>query len=275
MESMEGTIPSMGDVDKLPTKLSPSRASDFQTCPKQFYFKTIEKLPTFNTVENTRGSIAHDALENLFRLPKQERTVAKALEYVEPAWDAMKVGDSYKDLVEPGSPEEGELLNYAREMVSNYFHLEDPTRFDPVGIEEWVNANLGPVRIHGKIDRRDEVDGRIYISDYKTGRLPNPRYISKTFFAMRVYAWAISKMYGQAPYELRLIYLKSTDPDKAIFRERVTQASLMRTEEELHLIWRAIRSAALAQDWPAKPSKLCDWCSFKSICPAFNDGGDG
>src|SRR5690606_37228293 len=60
----------------VPTSLSPSRVSAFTTCPMQFRFASIEKLPESPGVATTRGSIVHRALELLFVRPAAERTPA-------------------------------------------------------------------------------------------------------------------------------------------------------------------------------------------------------
>ena len=58
----------------VPMSLSPSRVSSFTTCPMQFRFSSIEKLPEPPGVATTRGTIVHRALELLFVRPAAERT---------------------------------------------------------------------------------------------------------------------------------------------------------------------------------------------------------
>ena len=167
----ETTPEPVSDLDKLPKKLSPSRAKMFENCPKSFYFRTIKKLPTKNTVANTRGTLAHEALEEIFKLPREERTPEKAHEFVEPAWRKIENRDSYKDMVEPGSDEEKEMLEYAKQMVTNAFKIENIRGFDAGALEYHAEADINGLTLHGYIDRLDEapVNGepRAYISDYK------------------------------------------------------------------------------------------------------------
>lgn len=159
------------DLDRLPKRLSPSRANDFVNCPKAFYYKTIERRPTRNTVVNTRGTLAHDALEELFQLPREERTVPRAQSFVEPAWEKIRNRDSYKNMVEPGSREEQEMFEYAREMVANYFKIENPQAFDAGRLEYHAQADLGDLTIRGYIDRLDKVpvngEEKYFVTDYK------------------------------------------------------------------------------------------------------------
>ena len=55
--------------------LSPSRASQFKTCPKQFKFSNVDKLKEPTNEVQAKGTTVHQALEDLFDLPKEERNV--------------------------------------------------------------------------------------------------------------------------------------------------------------------------------------------------------
>ena len=56
--------------------LSPSRASDFKTCPQLYKFKAIDKIETEPTVHQARGTTAHLALERTsVSLPRSEHPI--------------------------------------------------------------------------------------------------------------------------------------------------------------------------------------------------------
>ena len=55
----------------FPASLSPSRASDFTTCPLLFRFRSIDRLPEEPSAAAVRGTLVHRALETLFDLPAQ------------------------------------------------------------------------------------------------------------------------------------------------------------------------------------------------------------
>ena len=54
--------------------LSPSRASDFLSCPLLFRFRTVDRLPEPPSVDAMRGTVVHQVLEDLFDVPAPERT---------------------------------------------------------------------------------------------------------------------------------------------------------------------------------------------------------
>jgi len=54
--------------------LSPSRASQFKTCPKQFKFSNVDKIKEPTNLVQAKGTTVHQALEDLYSLPSEERT---------------------------------------------------------------------------------------------------------------------------------------------------------------------------------------------------------
>ena len=51
---------------------------------------------------------------------------------------------------------------------------------------------------------------------------------------------------------------------------KLREGDLKEAREELLSLWKGIVEAWEKDAFPAKPGKLCEWCSFKTICPAWN-----
>ena len=68
-----------------PLALSPSRAADFKQCPLLYRYRAIDRFPETPTQAQTRGTVVHAALENLFDLPAELRTRESAEFLVEGA----------------------------------------------------------------------------------------------------------------------------------------------------------------------------------------------
>src|SRR5579859_5836291 len=62
-----------------PVSLSPSRASDFMTCPLLYRLRVIDRLPEPPSPAATRGTLIHSVLERLFDHPAADRTPERAL----------------------------------------------------------------------------------------------------------------------------------------------------------------------------------------------------
>src|SRR3954453_21710876 len=69
--------------------LSPSRASDFMTCPLLYRFRVIDRIPERPSAAAARGTLVHAVLERLFDMPAGARTPAAALELLGPEWERL------------------------------------------------------------------------------------------------------------------------------------------------------------------------------------------
>ena len=170
------------------------------------------------------------------------------------------------------------LLDTASLKVSSWFTMENPQKFDPFDREKYVFSKLKKVTVHGFIDRVDKIESSKgtfwYISDFKTGKMPSKRFEDDAFFQLEVYALCLKSMLNVTAKELRLIYVSANNPSGVLTR-KVTPSLLSQTERKLNSIWDSISSCASNKAWPAKAQVLCDWCPFKSVCPAHVKGLEG
>lgn len=249
--------------------LSPSRASDFKQCPLLYRFRAIDRLPEPPSAAQLRGSVVHAALEQLYALPPAERGPESAAALVAPAWE--KVLAEQPSLATDVDPDlRTELLEQARRLLSGYYRLEDPTRFDPQCCEQRVEVELADgTLLRGFVDRIDVApSGEVRVVDYKTGKAPpQARALAefKAMFQMKFYAVALMRSRGVIPARLRLLYLADTQ----VLDYTPDTEELLRFEKTLMAIWRAIQSAGETGDFRPSPSRLCDWCVHHARCPAF------
>lgn len=94
------------DTEDDGPSLSPSRATDFMTCPLLYRFRTIDRLPEPPTAATARGTIVHSVLEQLFDLPSAERTPERAREMLEPTWAEMLAAEPEVAELFPDDPHE-------------------------------------------------------------------------------------------------------------------------------------------------------------------------
>jgi putative RecB family exonuclease len=250
----------------FPASLSPSRASDFMTCPLLFRFRSIDRLPEEPSAAAVRGTLVHRALETLYDLPAGERTPEAAAELVHHAFAELERDDpASADTMRP-EPGAAPDLDVSA-LLTTYFSLEDPRRLEPHARELGVSAQLVETfEVRGFIDRVDRTaDGRIRIVDYKTGRSPGPAFESKAMFQMRFYALVWWRMTGAVPTLLQLMYLGNGE----VLRYEPTADDLLSTERKILALRDAIAQAADAGEFAATPSRLCDWCSHRALCPAW------
>lgn len=264
------------------TALSPSRASDFLTCPLLFRFRAIDKLPERPSPAAVRGTLVHAVLEDLYDLPAAERTVDAAQAMLLPTWQKLVAEDPRLALAldpnadfplavgaEATHPTEAELakwLTTAEPLIETYFDLENPQRLEPDARELRIEVQLeGGPPLRGIIDRVDVApDARIRVVDYKTGRSPGHGFEQKSLFQMRFYALMLWRRNGTIPTRLQLIYLG----DSQVLTYDPTEDELLSFEKTLRALWTTITRVAAAGNWQAKESKLCGWCDHHAKCPA-------
>jgi len=247
--------------------LSPSRAGDFKTCPQLFKFRAIDRLPEPTSIYQARGTTAHLALQRLFDDQIEERTPDRLFDLFRDAWTEVRGEEEFEGLFDDVEEERAWGVESLK-LLSNYFSIENPTTFDPEDRELDMLEDLDGIVIRGILDRIDrDTDGQLVITDYKTGRAPPERYALSAFFALKIYALLIRNRTGETPKELRLLYLNGP----TLYTLPIDDQQLEAMDGQLRALWSAIDRALVSDRFPARKGRLCDWCSFRDICPAWTD----
>ena len=250
----------------VPTSLSPSRVSSFTSCPMQFRFSSIEKLPEAPGPATTRGSIVHRALELLFVRPASERTPEALGHDMESALDEYRTHPDYVGLrLDADAADRFDHDCHA--LIDKYFAMEDPTTVREIGLELWMEAEVGALTLRGIIDRLElDADGELVVTDYKTGRAPSGNYEQKSLAGVHFYSFLCEAVFGKRPAKIRLMYLSSGETIETVPSAQSVKFITTRTTA----VWSAVERACITGDFRPRPSKLCDYCSFQQWCPAFD-----
>lgn len=252
----------------VPYSLSPSKVSTFTDCALAFRFSAIDGAPEPSSPAAERGTLVHAALERLFALPAPARTVDAALAELDAAFEVLRAGSDYADLHLDAEAEQ-HFLDASAALVRNEFVLEDPTTIDPIGLELKLEASIGSLRLRGIIDRLDrDADGNLVVIDYKTGRVPSTTFEQSSLGGVHFYSLLCEQLFGVRPVEVRLLFLSQPVTIVSV----PTAQSTRGLQTKVKAIWTAVEKACEDGDFRPRPSRHCDWCSFKAFCPAF--GGD-
>jgi len=254
-------------LGEKPDGVSPSRVSQFKNCPRQYQYVSVERLPEKKGEAAYRGTIFHAVLENLFRdEAPEDRTVDNAMKHFRSLYREYMTPEAIEEL----GFDEIRVQKYAAEitkLIRTYFTMEDPSSIDVVSTEIRLDLDMGDFGLRGIIDRLDRLpDGTLAIRDYKTGKVPKPRYESKALEACQVYAYLCEKVYGERPSVMSLIYVK----DAVTIEKTVTDIDIRDAETRVRSVWAAIERAYETSNFPAQPSILCNWCSFQQRCQEDN-----
>jgi putative RecB family exonuclease len=249
--------------------LSPSRASDFMSCPLLYRFRTIDRLDEAPSPAAVRGTVVHSVLERLFDVPAPQRTYDHAVTMLRPTWDEVLAGEPELAGMFEGSEavELAAWLTECESLLATYFELEDPARVEPAERELYVEHVLdSKLLLRGYVDRVDVNNtGAVRVVDYKTGRSPSELFEAKALFQMRFYALVLWRTRGVMPALLQLVYLGNGE----ILRYVPDEADLLATQRKVEALWAAIERATRSGDWRPRRSALCGWCDHQALCPEW------
>lgn len=250
----------------LPRSLSPSKVSAFRDCALAFRFSAIDHLEEPPSPHATKGTLVHRALERLFwNHDPGSRAPEVARAELEAAWGEL--ADS-GELAALGLADDEERVFRAdaADLVEGYLRLEDPDTVTTMGVEVTLEADIGGLLLRGIVDRLDvDEHGELVVVDYKTGRVPSVNQENQRLGGVQFYALLCEQVLGRRPAKVRLMYLRQPVCIESDPSEQTVRGIRRRTEA----VWTAIERACAAEDFRPRPSALCNWCSFKALCPAF------
>jgi hypothetical protein len=168
---------------------SPSALTSYMRNPIDFYHKKILGLKEYDEVEetvaaNTLGTVVHDTLESFYK-PLEGKTVTVAHIHQMQTQIVHEVTQKFEATYKSGDILQGQnliIFNIAQQYVKNFLKqelalIESGKQLKIIKIEANLTADIDipalgfPVKIGGKVDRVDELDGQIRIIDYKTGKV--------------------------------------------------------------------------------------------------------
>ncbi|NND74794.1 MAG: PD-(D/E)XK nuclease family protein [Ilumatobacter sp.] len=254
----------------VPLNLSPSRVSSFTSCPMQFRFSSIQKLPEPPGVATTKGTIVHRALELLFVRPAAERTPDALVADLDTALTEYGTHPDYVGL----RLDDDAAASFRRDcstLTERYFAMEDPTSVREIGLELWLTAPVGALTLRGIIDRLElDEHGGLVVTDYKTGRAPSGRYEQKSLAGVHFYAFLCHAVFDRIPAKIRLMYLQTGETIETVPSAQSVRFITTRTKA----VWTAIERACTTGEFRPNTSNLCNYCAFQQWCPAFDGNPD-
>lgn len=255
-------------VYQTPITLSPSRISNFRTCPLQFRFASIEKLPQPPQIHLVKGNFVHRVLELLLTNEAENRTVDAARSAFDIARTEYEPSPRFVALGLSADASDA-FFKDSRDLVNGYYRMENPRNVKILGLELRLDSDFGKFKLGGIIDRLERNEkGELVVSDYKTGKVPAARFGANKMDNMHIYASLCLRERGELPKKLRLMYLKSSTPIEV----EVTPESNEACEAAAIETFEQIDASCQSGEFDTKKSGLCNFCAFKQWCPEF--GGD-
>ena len=248
------------------TIYSHSKLGAFQQCKQKYKFNYIDKikLESKDTIETFLGGLVHKALEKLYKDLKYQKlnTKEELLTFFKECWN-KEWND--KILIVKEYPKEN-YFDMGIKFISDYYeHYKPFNNLTTLGIETAYRLELDDGnQYHVKMDRLScDKDGNYYVCDYKTnkdlkaqGELDEDRQLA-------MYSLWVKENFKDCKSVKLVWYFLAFD--KEMVSER-NEEQLLQLKNDVQDIIKKIENC---KDFPTTVSNLCDWCGYKTICPAW------
>lgn len=239
--------------------LSFSQINSFTTCPLQYKYRYVLRIPVPQSHAQSFGISIHNALSDFYKLHKLGKKLTK-----DDLIDALKrhwLSEGYA-----GKNHEQRLLERAKRLLGEYFKKVYDSKTKVLKLEQLFKIRIASqLWLTGRIDRVDKkTKGRLEIIDYKTGAVPQQKKVDQSL-QMTIYALAAQD---------KGIFNKKAEQTKLTFHffDKQKSLSTTRTQEELKTANKQIiklKKQIESSEFKPKPGKWCDFCDFKILCPAW------
>lgn len=236
-------------------KLSASSVKSYDQCPRKYFYNYIQRAPKKQWAHFDLGNLCHKALE-LFHLEYMEHGSKKRGSL------GKIMGHSFKEARKDFPNMNDDMLADAKEMLTDYLDSVKASGMPLVkGVETSFSFNItDSILIRGFLDRVDIMkDGTFRIIDYKTTK--NTKYLDE--FQLLVYGLWLEKEHPNVD-NFKGAYVCLRHKSKIIEFD-FNRNDVDRVRKKLISYADSIRNE---DAWTPIPTRLCDWCDFKDICPA-------
>lgn len=252
--------------DFIPSKFSFTQIKAFETCPFQYRFAHVLKVPVWGRHTFSFGTSIHLALERFFgrileaRKMKQatlfeetnEQVVMPTLEDLLHIYEESWIDEWYAT-----PAEQADYYDKGKRILKDFFAKHDGAWPETKYLEQGFTLRVGPYTMIGKVDRMDTKDGGVEIIDYKTGNVPaDISEVDKD--QLLIYQMAAELIWNEKPVALTFYYLNENKP-----------MSFLGTPKELEAVQQKIIktiSQIEKGEFPPTPGPWCKFCDFKDIC---------
>lgn len=259
---------------------SVSKINLFSECPQQYYFSYLD--PVYRKLKGklkrepenifsfqTLGKAVHDSITLFYHLEPKERTKENLKKLLPETWRSEVFWRKKAPLGKWGGfktiEAERETYREALELLLNFFQIAEsappisylPTKDLRNSIEDYKNL-IVPLdedwQLSGKFDLiLEEADG-LHIIDFKTGKSRDTND-----FQLRFYKILAEENFKKPVVKTSFYFLRK--PEIKDFKIEVDKKAI---QEEIREKIDQIKSC---EEFQPRPSKLCQFCLFRSLCP--------
>lgn len=252
----------------IPKQFSFTQLAAFKTCPLQYKFAHVLKIPVMGKWTFSFGKTMHNTLQRFFTLWLERTRSRQTSLFVSPTSSEKNLPITLEELVEAyhacwqddwfiNDRQREEYRTQGLASLKNFYNQIPLSRSDPISVEQGFTMKFGDVVLKGRIDRIDRFEDGVEIIDYKTGS-PKAELSKEEKEQLLLYQLAARDVLGLVPKKLTYHYLTDN-----------SHVSFLGTDEQLldlqELIVERVQSIRSSKFDPT-PGFHCQFCDFADIC---------
>ncbi len=245
--------------------LSYSQIETFNSCPRQYKFRYVLRLPTPPSAATSFGETIHETMRDFYQrlMAGRKPTKDDLLEILSENWSPV------------GYPSKAHEEKYRKEgikILSEFYEKAYDPKNLPTALEQVFSVKISPqLKVGGKIDRIDSTKDGVEIIDYKTGKSSAKKDIGKDL-QMTLYALAATD--GTLAY--MGILPKTPKPEEVAvsfyFFNKQEKITSFRKKEDFEAVKQELSKKAEEinqSSFSPTPGLFCDFCEFRLLCEAW------
>jgi ATP-dependent helicase/nuclease subunit B len=290
--------------------LSPSALNTFIRCPLKFYLEKVARLREAEEVEetieaSTLGNVVHGVLEDLFNPLKGQIIHSEKVRAMLEQVHQLTI-QRFREHYPEGDINSGKnllLFSLAKRHIENFLKTEIQRIIDDQKSDRYLtlidteaklqgntsvmlNGLIMKVKISGKADRIDKLDGTVRVIDYKTGKV-DAKELKIKDFDLLIEDVKFEKAFQLLAYSWLYLQGESgeTNVESGIYSMRNLKSGFLKTEvdpkgkdagidpmtafgEQLEKLIARIMDTEQAFTQTQKQEN-CKYCPFQALCGRF------
>ena len=254
----------------LPLRFSFSQFMAFNTCPLQYKFGFILRIPRQGRYVFSFGRSLHNTLYRFCQMWRGQKDVVQRDLFGEKK-PQSKNQLSFDDLIKiyeqswiedwyDSKDHQEKYKGKGKQALKMFYHDFVQNKPNMKYLEKQFNFKLDKYIIRGVIDRVDETDQGYEIIDYKTGQNKASLGFEKKqqLYLYQLAAQHLHEAFDKPVHQLTFYYLESGERISFLGKDD----DLKKVEENAIKTIEKIKKG----DFPAQPSRMCKFCDFYNIC---------
>src|SRR3990167_7891097 len=251
-------------------RTSYSALQTYKQCPQKYKFQEIDRVPSKKSKEAVFGTLIHSSLKFMFEKTPLFPTLDEVIEFYRSNFPPAENSIFETEIVRNAYFGEG------LKMLKNFYLKNAPWNFSVIDLESRFEIPLVDEKkqethvLSGKIDRIDKLPDEFYeIIDYKTSkRLPSQESVDNDL-QLSIYSLGVQKKWPHLKTEQIKVSLYFLKHGEKLTSSRTTDSIKKTQDDVIDTIGQIRNKLEKNEIFEPIPSPLCDYCSYRSVCPAW------